>query len=178
MMIRFPHWVAAGLAVGLVLFGLYYPWRFFSLAGSFAFSGPEPWQALRGIDADAAVTLGLRTGWFVMWLVPVLATEAMILAALRLCFLLLRGVYFEPPTIRAVQWVGGLAALAGASALIALMIEPWLMTSANIVAPRLPLAFRYNTGEIGVSLVGLGVFLVALVMRLAMTLQAENKEFI
>jgi hypothetical protein len=39
-------------------------------------------------------------------------------------------------------------------------------------------AFRYDSGEIGLFLIGLGVVMLGMVLRLSMVLNAENKEIV
>lgn len=174
---RYAIVVTAALLIGLVLFAVYYPYTFFRHTVAFAFTKPELWQSQPYVDPFVIVPAGQRAIYFMVWMVPMLATQAMLLAAIWFCVMLLRGVYFALPTIRALQWVGVFGTLAGVTALGALALNPWMLTMTNAQnhhGPRLV----YQSGEIGVLLVGLGVFLVAWVMRLAMKLQSENKEFI
>lgn len=176
-MTRFPNLVTVVLLIGLVLFSLYYPYSFFWHMWAFAFADPDRWQSMPFVDPGVIIPMGQRVIYFLVWMVPMLATQAMLLAAIWFCVKLLQGVYFELPTIRALQWVGVFGTLAGAGVLGALALNPWMLTMTNVQNTHGPRPI-YQSGEIGVLLVGLGVFLVAWVMRLVMSLQSENKEFI
>ena len=101
----------------------------------------------------------------------------MILSAIYLVFLLLRGTFFELSTVRALRRVGFWAAVAGFSALVAIAFEPWLMTILNSEDIRMP-HLHLESGEMGVMLTGLGLVLLAYVLELAVIKDRENKEFI
>ncbi len=170
-------WIARLFLVGLAVFAVYYPFKFITTAWPFAFAGPESWAAYWFVEDDVLVPFAARAGQFFMWLPTVLATQAMILTAMWLVILLLRGIYFEARTVRALQWVGALAAFAGATSLIAQAFNPWLLTLYN-TDKHLPIRFFFDSGEIGVLLVGLGLFLLGRVLHVTVVLSRENKEFV
>lgn len=170
-------WIARTFLIGLGVFAVYYPYFFFSTAWPYAFAGPESWQAYWLVEDDVLVPFAARAGQFVMWLPTVLATQGMILAAMWLVLLLLRGIYFEVRTVRALKWVGALAALAGSTSLIGQAFNPWVLTLFNS-DKRLPVRFHFDSGEIGVLLVGLGLFLLGHVLHVTVILNRENKEFV
>ncbi len=170
-------WIARVFLGGLAVFAVYYPYMFFSGAIPFAFSGPTSWQSAWLVEDDVLVPFAARLGQFLMWMPTVLATQAMILAAMWLVVLLLRGIYFEQRTVRALQWVGGLAALAGATSLVGQMFQPWLLTLYNSDR-KLPIRVVYDNGEIGVFLVGLGLFLLGWVVKISVIQNRENKAFV
>jgi len=170
-------WIARLFLVGLAVFAFYYPYMFFTTGWPYAFAGPESWQGYWIVEDDVLVPFPARLGQFLMWLPTVLATQGMTLVSMWLVILLIRGIYFEPRTVRALQWVGALAALAGATSLIAQTFNPWLLTLYN-ADKHWPIRFHFDSGEIGVLLVGLGLFLLGRVLHLTVLLNRENKEFV
>ena len=170
-------WIARALLAGLIAFGAYYPYTFLRTMIPLAFSGPESWQFLWIVDDTALAPLGARLFHFSMWVPTVLATQGMILAAIWLVGLLLRGIYFETRTVRALQWVGGLAAVAGATALVSMSFEAWVLTAYNS-GERAPIRFHFESGEIGVLLTGLGLFLLGWVLRVTVIMRRENQEIV
>lgn len=170
-------WIARLFLVALAVFAVYYPYMYISTAWPMAFAGPESWQPYWLVEDDILVPFAARAGHFAMWLPTVLATQAMILAAMWLVILLLRGIYFDPRTVRALQWVGALAAIAGTTSLIAIAFNPWVLTFFNKEEFR-PIRLYFDSGEIGVLLVGLGLFLLGRVLHVTVILNRENKEFV
>lgn len=170
-------WLARLLLAGLVVFALFYPYRFFGWAIPFAFSGPEGWQSHWLVEDHVRVPFGVRLGHFLMWMPTVLATQAMIFAAIWFTVLILRGALFERRTVLALQWVGLCAALTSATALAALPFDGWILTRYNTDHVR-GIRFYFDSGEIGVLLVGLGVFLLGRVLMVTVILDRENREFV
>jgi hypothetical protein len=163
--------------VALAIFAAYYVWKFLSTTIPFAFSGPEPWRRIPGIGLDVSVPLWLRAGWFAMWLPSAIATLGMLLSGIRLIWRFLNTDFFTLGTVRGLTWTGGFAAFAGGWSLLAWSFEPVILTLYSNGFQR-GFAFRYDSGEIGLFLIGLGVVMLGMVLRLSMVLNAENKEIV
>lgn len=107
-----------------------------------------------------------------------LATQAMILIAIYLVWLIQGNVLFEPRTIQALKWVGLSAAIAGFFALIAIAFDAWWVTSWNTTQEKFPIRIHLESGEMGVLLCGLGLFLLAYVLDIAVLKKRENEEIV
>lgn len=162
---------------GLLIFAIYYPYKFFFQMIPLDFSGPTGWQEIYMVDDDVLVPLAARTAHFIKWIPSVLFTELMVVMALYLVHLIYRGVYFCDRTARALQWVGGLGALAALATLLSISFEAWMLTRFNAEHVA-PIKFQFDSGEMGVLLAGLGVFMLGWVFRVAMFKDKENREII
>ena len=172
-----PNRFAVGVLVGLIVFAIYYPYRLFSSFVPFAFSGDASWRSHFVVENSVLAPFSARLIQFLMWMPTVIASQMMILCAIYLVVLILRGVYFERRTVRALQAVGLCAAVAGATYLGALAFDGWWLTQFN-VDNRLPIRFHFDSGETGVLLSGLGLFLLGWVLDIAVFKATENKEFV
>lgn len=171
-------WTARALLLGLLAFAIYYPYRLWTSFVPFLFSGDTSWQTHWMVDDTALVPLYWRVAELLLWTPTILATEAMIVAAIWLTVLLMRGTYFERRTVRALMVVGISAATAGVFALVAIAFDAWMITAWNEVQPRRPIAPVYESGEIGVTLTGLGLMLLAYVLDNAVDKRRENAEIV
>ena len=170
-------WVGRASLVGMAAFAIYYPYKLLTQFVPFSFSGPEPWAAHWIVEDTVVAPLWLRASHFGLWVPTILGTLVMVLSAIYLVILLLRQSFFELSTVRALQRVGLWAAIAGFSALVAVAFEPWLMTLLNSENTRSP-RIHLESGEMGVMLTGLGLVLLAHVLKLAVMKDRENKEII
>jgi len=170
-------WIARLFLLGLIVFAIYYPYMLLSQFVPFAFSGDASWQSHWMVDDTAMVPFAVRFGQFMLWMPTVIATQLMLLAAIWLVLLLLRGTFFDLRTVRALQWVGAFAALAGFTALVAIMFDARIVTSYNAEYKE-PIRLHLESGEVGVLLVGLGLFLLARVLMVAVLKDRENKAFV
>ncbi len=163
--------------IGVLIFALYYPYMFLTWMWKFDFSGPTSWQFLYIVDDDAEVPFAPRLFHFLMWLPSAIATQVSLVAALYLIWRVLRHAYFEMGTVTALQVAGIAAAIGAACNLIAASFEGWLLTRFN-AEETLPIQFRLDSGETGVLLTGIGLFLLGWVVRLATIKRTENSEMI
>ncbi len=170
-------WISRAFLVGMAVFGIFYTYTYLTRTWTFAFSGSENWQNLWFIDDEAVIPFAHRFGWFLLWKPAFIATLVMIFSSLRLVILLLRGTYFEPPVVRGLQWVGGSAAVAGFCGLAGSVFEPRILTTygAEKVAP---LRIVPDSGESGILLTGLGLFLLARVLHVTVIMNRESKEIV
>lgn len=166
--------IACWLAIiGVVTFGAYYIYRFLDAMIPLNFHGDEGWQVLWFIEENIFAPFGARLVHFLMWMPTVFVTIGMLACALNVFRLVLRGRYFDPKTINSVKWVGILASLSGIFNFIASAVEAWWLTQFN--PERAEIHFRIDSGEMGVLLIGIGVFLLAWVLQVAHLLDHENK---
>ena len=169
--------LAAISFVGVLVFALYYPYKFFYEMWSLNFVGPKGWQVFYFVEDDVEVPFWARLGHFTMWLPSFIATQTSLLAALYLIWRVYRQIYFEMQTITALQIAGIGAAVGAACNLIAGSFDGWLLTRFNS-DENFPISFRLESGEMGVLLTGIGLFLLAWVTRLALLKRVENSEMI
>lgn len=169
--------LAAISFVGVLVFALYYPYRFFNWMWVLDFSGPKGWQVLYFVENDVEVPFLTRLAHFVMWLPSLIATQISLLAALYLIWRVYRQIVFEMQTITALQIAGIAAAVGAACNLLAGSFDGWLLTRFNS-DENFPIRFRLESGEMGVLLTGIGLFLLAWVTRLALMKRTENSEMI
>lgn len=176
MLVRYRVF-AMFVAGALTAFAVYYPYKFLVESWPLAFSGPESWQAYWWVADDVLVPFRVRLIQWLVFVPTALATQAFLIGAIALVVMLLRGEYLTGRVVRLVTWVGGFAALAGVFSNIGMMFNPWLLT---LYSPNqaTPIMFRYDSGEIGVLLAGLGLFLAGQVLRLGLAIDTENKEFV
>lgn len=171
-------WIARATILGLLIFAVYYPYRLLSDFIPFSFSGPTSWQSHYLVDDTALVPFWGRALHFGFWMPTVIATQVMIFAAIYLVWLIQKNVLFEHRTVRALKIVGAAAAIAGVSALAAILVDGWWVTSWNTVQEQLPIRLHLESGEMGVLFTGLGVFLLALVLDVAVLKKRENEEIV
>ena len=170
-------WIARIFLVGLALFAVVYPALFLHQMIPFSFSGPSSWGLHWAVEDTAEVPLWARVVYFASWMPAIVATEVFIGAAIWLVILILRGVYFTRATVRALQWVGAAAAVSGVSILAAGSLALWQLTAFNS-AERIPIRLWIESGEMGVLFDGLGVFLLAYLLKVTVLMADENREII
>ncbi len=171
------RWIAFGFLIAVIVFAIYYPYKFFSTSVSLHLSGPTSWQPYWWGQNDALIPLATRLGAFSIYLPAVIATQAMLLCVIWLTVLLIRGDFFSLRSVRLLTLVGGLAAAAGLFGLVGWAVTDWYILSFN-PDHAIPFKLRYDSGEMGVAFAGLGLFLLGRVLRLVMLLDHENKEII
>lgn len=167
-------WVLYVGLVGVAAFTIYYPVKFLMESLPHYFSGPEPWAQLRWIDETVLVPFSTRLAAFMLWVPTVIASQVMLMASVWLILLLIRGDYFTPRIVWLMKWIGVSGACAGGLSHVGLALNGWLVTSHNVVKPNLPIRPIYDSGEVGVFLVGLGLYLMAHVLHLTWLKDQEN----
>lgn len=130
------------------------------------------------VDDTVLVPLWGRMAQFGLWLPTIIATQIMILLAIYLVWLIEREVLFERRTVRTLKWIGASAAIAAFCALVAIAIDAWWLTSWNTELPKRSIHIHLESGEMGVLLCGLGLFLLGYVLDIAVLKQRENEEMI
>lgn len=170
-------WIGRVFLVGLVVFAIYYPYKLLTSFVPFSFGGPESWQLHWMVEDHVLAPFWLRFTHFASWFPTMVATVIMLLAAIFLVVLLLRGAYFDFRTVKALQRVGFWAAIAGATAIFAMSFDGWLLTMMNDEYYR-SITLRLESGEVGVFLVGLGLYLLARILLVATLKDKENREFV
>lgn len=163
--------------IGVLGFAIYYPYKFFSWMWVLDFSGPTGWHALYFVENTVRVPLSARLLHFAMWLPSVIATQVSLFAALYLIWRVIRQAYFEIRTVTALQIAGIAAAIGAACNLIVGGIEGWFLTRFN-TEQQFPVSMRLESGETGVLLTGIGLFLLGWVIRLAVIRHTENSEMV
>jgi len=175
---RSLRWFARAVMLGLAVFAVYYPYKFLVSSLPFAFSGDPSWQVHWMVDDTALVPFWARLAHFGLWIPTVVGTQIMIFLALYLVWLIHREVLFESRTVMALKWVGGSAVIAAFFALIAMALDAWWITSWNTELEKQPIHLRLESGEMGVLLCGLGLFLLGYVMDIAVLKKRENEGMI
>lgn len=160
---------------GFIVFYLY---RFFSVVVPFAFTQPEIWNTLGMVDKGTQIPTYWRIVFFGMWMVTVCFTFLMAACAIWIVNLIRQGVYFDRRTVVALRSLGAFAACSGIFKIAGASVEPWVLTRFNQVVPRRDIYFWYNSGEVGVVLIGLSLVLLAWVLRVIILTEHENKEFV
>ncbi len=163
--------------IGVLIFSLYYPYKLLGWMWLLDFSGPSGWHVLYFVESTVQVPFRARLIHFVMWLPSAIATQISLLAALYLIWLVIKQAYFELRTVTALQVSGAAAAIGAVCNLIAGGLDGWFLTRFNTDA-RLQVSFRLESGETGVLLTGIGLFLLGWVIRLARIKHAENSEMV
>ena len=169
--------LAALCLLGVLAFTLYYPYRLFNWMWLLDFSGPSGWQVLYFVEDGVEVPFRARLLHFAMWMPSFVATQISLLAALYLIWRVFKQAYFEVQTITALQVAGIASAVGAACNLFAGSIEGWFLTQFNN-DEKFPIHFRFDSGEMGVILTGIGLFLLGWVIRLAVLKRTENSEII
>ncbi len=171
-------WTGRALILGLAGFALYYPYRLYLYYSHMAFSGDAAWQGIWMVDDTALIPFSWRLFYVSLYLPTVLATLVMIGAAIWLTALLVQGRFFEAATVRALFVVGLSACLAGTLSSLAIPFDAWLLTAWNTDLPRRPIQLVFDSGEIGNALTGMGMMLMAHVLRTAADKHRENSEIV
>jgi|GEM_PF-6829562 len=165
------------IQAGMFVFLLYYVYKFLGTVIPFAFTKPELWNSHWMVNGDVTVPMGARVVFFLMWSVAALATCIMVAFAIWAVQLVRMGQFFEQGTIRCLRYLGISTALAAATVTIGSSIEPWMITRFNETDKR-DIFFWYDSGEVGLFLTGLGLILLAWMMKVAHVAQRENREFV
>ncbi len=163
--------------LGVLSFAIYYPYKFFNWMSVLNFSGPTGWHVLYFVEKTVEVPLATRIAHVFMWLPSVIATQVSLLAALYLIWQVMTQAYFEMRTVTALQVAGTAAAIGASLNLFVGGFDGWFLTRFN-AGEKIPISFRLDSGESGVFLTGIGLFLLGWVVRLAMLKRTENSEMI
>ncbi len=163
--------------IGLSVFLIYYPYRVLNEIIPFAFTNPALWETHWMVEKGVTIPAGIRLSYLVLWLVPVLATMAMTLVAVHFFNLTRQGVYFDRRTVRDVQLMGVTAVIAGASITLAYSVVNWLITFMNVNEKR-GIHFGYDPTEVGLILMGIGLFIGGWVLKVVVLQDQEIKGFV
>lgn len=167
-------WLALG---GMAVFAIYYPYKFVTGLASIDFTGPTTWQMFYIVEDGIQVPLSARIGHFLAWVPTALATQVSIVASMLMVWRVIQQSYLHNGTIKILQWAGGAAAVAAFTALVAASLEAWMLTRFN-TDNQFPVQLRIESGEMGVLLAGIGVFMLGWVIRIALDLDGENREIV
>lgn len=145
---------------------------------AFAFTQPDQWQSAQWNDNSSfVIPMWWRTVYFLVWLTPMIGTLTMIGCAMRFANLIRAGAAFDLRMIRAMQWVGVGAMVAGATVMFANSVTPWIVTRYTLNNVQ-PLQFAYEPSEFGIMLLGFGVILLGWVLRSALLMKSELEEIV
>lgn len=161
--------------VGFVIMYLY---RFFVGIIPFAFSALEMWNTHWMVDKGVEIPMYWRIVFFAMWMFTVIATVLMGCCAIWVVNLIRKGVYFERRTIWGLGLLGLFGVLSGIGKIVGASFEPWVITRFNGAETQRDIYFWYSSADIGVTLIGASVVLLAWVLRVAVLTDLENKEFV
>ena len=170
-------WISFCLTGLIAVFLVYYLYMSLGQLIPFAFTKPHLWEEHWMVRGVVEIPFWLRMAYFLVWIVAILATALMLLAAMHLLHLLRKGQFFGLKTIRAVQQVGVCAFLAGISIIAANSLWPWMITMMN-ETERQGIGFGYDSSQAGIALLGAGIFMLGWVLKYAALLAQENKEFV
>lgn len=170
--------LALFLIICFVAFVIVYLYRFLSLVIPFAFTQPEIWNTLPTVDEGTEIPTYWRVVFFGMWMFTVIATALMACCAIWVVNLIRKGVYFERRTIWGLGLLGLFGVLSGLGKIVGASFEPWIITRFNTAETQSDIYFWYSSAEIGVTLIGASVVLLAWVLRVAVLTDMENKEFV
>jgi hypothetical protein len=159
-------------------FVVVYLYRFLVGMIPFSFTAPELWNTHWMMDKGMQIPMYWRVGFFAMWMFTVISTALMGLCAIWVVNLIRMGVYFERRTILGLGLLGVFGVLSGVGKIIGASFEPWFLTRFNSVETQRDIYFWYSSADIGVSLIGVSVVLLAWVLRVAVLTDVENKEFV
>ncbi len=170
---RFSSVILAAMGVFLV----YYLYRAIGFLIEFSFLDHSLWEDHYMVRGDVLIPMWLRVSYFLAWMFPISATAFMLSVTMYLTNLIRSGGHFSIQMIRALQRVGVSAVIAGATLMGATSVWAWMITYENTVERRSPY-FYYDSAQIGIILLGVGIFMLGWVLKTALLMRQENEEFV
>ncbi len=162
---------------GSVIFMLYYPYRVLSEVIPFAFTQPDLWENHWLVKYEGDIPFFLRFGYFILWLVPIIATICMTAIAIHFFNLFRQGMYFDFRIVRDIQLLGICSFVAGAGVMLGYSLSNWLIAYMNTV-DRQGIHFGYDPTEVSLVLTGLGLYLGGWILKSVVLQDQENREFV
>ncbi len=164
------------MAILLYSYGIYYIVHETLWVDMMTFLDPKGWNNSPWADATAVIPTAWRAMYLVLWLSPVMFGGASIFTSVWICVIARNGEYFQMRIAHGLIRAGLFSATSAALAIFAGSISPMLVSWYNAAGP-LPL--RFWTGQNPAILVsGLVIAFLGWVLRDAVALAAENREFV
>jgi len=170
---RFSSAILAAMGVFLI----YYSYRAIGFLVEFSFLDHSLWEKHYLVRGDVVIPTWLRVSYFMAWMFPISATAIMLLVTMYLTNLIRSGGHFSIQMIRALQRVGVFAVIAGATLMGATSVWAWMITYQNTAERRSPY-LNYDSAQVGIILLGVGIFMLGWVLKTALLMRQENEEFV
>ncbi|MEM8651970.1 MAG: hypothetical protein AAGF54_15650 [Pseudomonadota bacterium] len=163
--------------VALAAFMILYPYKVLNELIPFAFTQPDLWENHWLVKYEGEIPFILRFGYFVLWLVPVVATVCMTAIAMHFFYLFRQGVYFDFRIVRDIQLLGICAVISGIGVLSGYSFTNWLISYMN-TEDRWHIQFGYDPTEVSLILTGTGLYLGGWIIKSLALQDQENKGFV
>jgi len=172
--------ISKGAAVLMVLLSgylVYYAYNSFHRAYRFSFGERERWNNVYGVESDAVIQESTRWAYFGLWAAAILTSILSIIAGLYLLNRCRKGLLFDEPTAKALQWVGATSVFAMLVDTVFGYFDRYLLTLHN-QENRIDPQFLYDPTDIKMICVGCVIFLFGWVAREGIAVENENKEYV
>ncbi|MEO0389785.1 MAG: hypothetical protein AAF218_02470, partial [Pseudomonadota bacterium] len=153
-----------------------YPWVSLDWPLKMAFLDPDIWPNHRWVAPDAPDILVTRVVYFAAWLPCAIAGQAALIIAALIAHDFYRGRVFDSRVAQRIYWVGACTAASAGFAIAAGCVSPMIVSWHNPDGP-LPLRLWYTVNHIGLIFCGLAFMVLGAVLREAIRIEIENREF-
>ncbi len=168
---------AGGLMIPLAVYLVYYTYESFDRFISRSFTHPEFWENHWMIDEGVKLGLNTRMMYFFNWMPTIIVSIISICFGLHLLNRLRKGLFFDLRTAWAVQMLGGVSILVIILDTVAETMAATLITSQNVDGGW-PLRYQYDPTDIKSLILCLVIFMFGWIMREAMAIDQEHKEYV
>lgn len=161
----------------VVLYLFYYSYRSFNRAWRFCYGEMERWNNSNIVEPTAVIEMSTRHMYFGLWAAAILASIAGILAGLYLLNRVRIGFFFDEISARSIQIFGLVTIFAMAVDTVFGMFDLYLLTLHN-AENRYPIQYLYDPSDLKAVILASVMFMFGWVMREAVKIERENKEFV
>ena len=168
---------AGALMIPTAIYLIYYIYESFSRFIARSFTHPEFWENHWMIDEGIKLSLNVRVIYFFGWMPTIIASIISILFGLYILNRLRKGLFFDMRTAWAVQMLGGMSVLVIILDTIMESITVVLITSQNADGGW-RLAYQYDPTDIKSLILAAVIFTFGWMMREAMMIDQEHKEYV
>lgn len=158
-------------------FLIYYTYESMTRFISRSFTHPEFWENHWMIDKTVTLDLTTRTLYFFSWMPVILLSCLSMVVGLYLLNRMRLGLFFNSGTARAIQVLGGLSVLVIILDTIMESLTVVIITAQNADGGR-SFAYQYDPTDIKALIVYLVIFTFGWMMREAILIDQEHKEYV
>lgn len=172
--------IRKGATVLMALVGLeliYYTYKSFFRAYRFSFGEPERWNTHWLVDEGSMIMFGQRLGYFSIWTIVILASVAAFIAGIVLLNRCRKGLIFDEGTANTIRTLGLILAFAMLIDQAFQAADAYLITLSNAEGPR-SIQWFYDPSDIKTFIMAVILILFGWVMRISISVDQENKEFV
>ncbi len=168
---------AVVLMAAVSVYFVYYTWHSFRRAIRFCYGEMERWNNVQIVENDAVIEMSTRHIYFGLWAAAIVFSMAGILAGLYLLNRVRIGFLFDEISARSIQIFGAVTVLAMGVDTIFGFFDLYLLTLHN-ADHQFPVQYMYDPSDLKTAVLASVMFMFGWVMREAVKIERENKEFV